>query len=492
MESGQRARPNVVLIMSDQHNARVMGCGGNEIVQTPHLDALARGGVQFTNVYCPYPLCVPSRMAFMTARYPSEIASWDNGSILASDVPTFAHSLGAAGYEAVLCGRMHFTGYDQYHGFERRIVAEAGETLTPEIKGAGYNRTTGQTKYAVQVAGYGHTGVQYYDNLVTDRACEFISGRGLGERPYCLVVGMLLPHNPLICTRRWFDHYMDIIPMPTPMPEAYLRDLHPAMRRWRERRGVDDLTPQQNHRALAAYYGLVTELDANVGHIVQSIRSSAEGDNTVIIYCSDHGDMACELGMWWKSSFYDGSARVSCIVSWPGRFAEGRMVDAVISLIDLGPTLLDILGAEPLPQASGKSVAALLQGAPPDEGPHEVFSEYLGFWGDLPAAMIRRGPWKLNTYQETRSHQLFNLEEDPHETHDLANDPRYRQVAQDCLQRIDERWSAERMMLGAEAQHQAMDIISACGHELVPHPPAAIDVPNACNQFDFQQLEGLR
>ncbi len=103
-------RPNIVLLMSDQHNPAVMGCAGNSIVQTPHLDALVEGGIRFTNAYCSYLLCAPSRAAFMAAQYPSDIGVYDNAGsfFFCSQTPTFAHALGAAGYEAVLCGRMHF------------------------------------------------------------------------------------------------------------------------------------------------------------------------------------------------------------------------------------------------------------------------------------------------------------------------------------------------------------------------------------------------
>ena len=242
MKRDGRKRPNIVLIMSDQHNAHIMGCSGNPIVRTPHLDALARKGVQFTSAYCPYPLCAPSRMGFLTGHYPSDIDIWDNDCILSSRIPTFAHALGAAGYRAVLCGRMHFLGHDQFHGFEERIFGDSGGYLSAEIRGTGWNRTNGQTKYAVEVAGYGRTGMQAFDRRVTDRACEFISGYR-DERPYCLVVGYVLPHNPLICSKELFDTYRESLPLPKPASEAYLKGLNPAIRIWRRRRGWMTLPP---------------------------------------------------------------------------------------------------------------------------------------------------------------------------------------------------------------------------------------------------------
>ena len=486
-------RPNIVLIMSDQHNPKVMGCASDPIVQTPNFDALAGEGVSFTNTYCPYPLCVPSRAAFMAGEYPSDIGVYENGGVFSSHVPTFAHSLGAAGYEAVLCGRMHFVGPDQFHGFEKRIHGDSGGAVSKEIIGSGYNRTNGQTKYAVQVSGHGRAGYEAYDRSVTDSACAFISAPRDDERPYCLVVGTILPHNPLICSKDLFDGYMAQIAPPEPVSEAYLSGLHPAMRKWRERRGVEDLTPEQRRRGLAAYYGLVTELDRCIGRIVDAVRSSPEGERTVIIYCSDHGDMAGEHGMWWKSSFYDGSARIPLIVSWPGQFSEGAERSANVSLIDVGPTVLEIAGAEPLPGVSGRSFAELLKAGGADAGgDREVYSEYIGLLGDLPACMIRTGPWKLNYYHEFDSCQLFNMEEDPQELHDRAGDPECREIVAACLAKINRRWSAEAMLENAEKQRQARSLIGRCGHGLMPHPAPQFTPPEDANQFDFSQLPGGR
>ena len=266
-------------------------------------------------------------------------------------------------------------------------------------------------------------------------------------------------------------------------------------RKWRERRGVDELTPEQNRRGLAAYYGLVTELDRNVGRIVATARSDPRRKprRTVIIYCSDHGDMACEHGMWWKSSFYDGSARVPLIVSWPRRLPQRRENPAVLSLIDVGPTVLDLADAPPLPDVSGRSFAGLLmgEGTIPD-WPEEVFSEYIGLLGDQPGCMVRRGPWKLNYYHEFQSCQLFNMVEDPGEMHDRAEDPDCREIVADCRDRILSRWSAERMLRDAEKQNRARDLIRRCGYGPTPHPVSPFVAPEGCNRFDFSQLPGNR
>ena len=481
-------RPNIVLIMSDQHNPHVLGCAGDPVVRTPNLDALAGRGARFTNMYCPYPLCVPSRMGFMTGQYPSEVDVWDNGSPLASSVPTFAHGLGAAGYEAVLCGRMHFVGPDQFHGFERRIMSDVGGyMLTPEILGDGAYRTNGQTAYAVQVSGHGRCGYAAYEAEVTRRACDFLRERPEGERPYCLVVGLILPHNPLICDKDLFDHYMSALGDAPETPEATQARLHPAMRKWRERRWVDDITPEEARRGRAAYYGLVTQLDRNVGRILETLEASGS-ENTLVLYTSDHGDMNGEHGMWWKSSFYEGSAGVPCLAAWPGAIAPGTRIHAVSNLIDLGPTVLDVAGAAPLPDADGRSLAEFLRGGAPEQWPDETFCEYLGLLGDKPGSMIRSGPWKLNYYHEFQSYQLFNLEDDPGELNDLRGDPDLRDVADGLLARIHGRWSAERTLERAERKNRSVRYVHECGHDLFPHGIEKWLAPPEENVFDLDQL----
>src|SRR5579863_8725090 len=176
VNSNDSERPNVLIIMSDQHSPHVLGCYGDRVVKTPNLDALADHGVLFRSTYCAAPLCVPSRMAFLTGQQPSSTRVWENGDTLASDIPTFAHALGAAGYDTALIGRMHFLGIDQWHGFGRRLVGDVLPQypylkipLTPELLvGA-----QGIPK-SVQVAGPGKTAYQAYDEDVTESAIRFL------------------------------------------------------------------------------------------------------------------------------------------------------------------------------------------------------------------------------------------------------------------------------------------------------------------------------
>ncbi|MFP4029763.1 MAG: sulfatase-like hydrolase/transferase, partial [Candidatus Brocadiia bacterium] len=393
-------RPNVLILMSDQHNPHVLGCAGDQVARTPNLDALAERGVLFENAYCQSPLCVPSRMSFLTGQQCSKVRVWTNSCVLPSDMTTFAHALGAVGYETSLIGRMHFVGADQWHGFEERLVGSltaiyhggAFGALTPELA-----KGTGQRRSSVLTAGPGRTGYQVYDEEVGRTTAEWLHRKAeRGGRPFCVVAGFVLPHCPFVCHPEDWDYYYERVEIPD-VPEGYFEQANPILKEWRGARDIEDLTQEQIRRARAGYYGIVTHLDRQVGHIMNALGESGLDRDTVVIYISDHGDMAGEHGMWWKSNFFDGGVGVPLIISGPGEFHQGAKVREVVGLTDIAPTLTDLAGTDPLPDGDGRSLVPLCSGDTA-EWSHEVFSELGGSAGLPPARMIRRGRWKFIHY----------------------------------------------------------------------------------------------
>ena len=219
-------RPNILLIMSDQHSPRLLGCDGDSIVRTPSLDRLAEQGVRFENHHCANPLCVPSRMTFLTSRRSSVIGVWTNQCRLESTIPTFVHYLGNADYETVLCGRMHFTGPDQRHGFGQRILGDVHAKLEhiPMF-------TTGQSADGVKIAGPGRTAYTRYDQEVTHVCRQFLEARDKspGDRPFFMTVGFVLPHCPFIAPKQLFEEYLEQVDLPQ-LPADYHQSLHPFMK----------------------------------------------------------------------------------------------------------------------------------------------------------------------------------------------------------------------------------------------------------------------
>jgi len=441
-------QPNLLVIMSDQHNPHVMRFVGDSAVRTPNLDRLAARGVTFSQTYCAGPLCVPSRLTFMASRYPWDLEAWVNGSVIGSCVPTFAHQLTVAGYDTALCGRMHFIDQDQNHGFTRRLVGDVSGAakMSPEglFEGAWSRAGCGQdyTGLLPDAVGPGTATYAVYDDFVTRRACECLRdyAKQGGGRPFCLVVGMLLPHNPYVCPKALFDEYMAILPDPV---LGHPADEHPALLHLRATRGTAHITLEQARRARAAYYGLVTCTDRNIGLILDTLAETQLAEETVVAYTSDHGDLNGEHGLWWKECFYEGSVGVPMIWAWPGRFRQGARVAAVTSLLDVGPTLAELAGANPLPERRGHSLSPFLYpDGDPSSWPNVAFAETYAR-EQRPARMIRTGRWKLNVYHGYDAPQLFDLEADPGETRDLGRDPAFADVRRELLERVLDGWNGD-------------------------------------------------
>ena len=482
MPSGDR-RPNVLVLMSDQHSKHFLGCYGNEIVRTPHLDHLAERGMRFDAAYCPSPLCVPSRMSFMTGRTPTGNRVWSNQDVLSSTIPTWAHGLGVAGYGTALVGRMHFVGPDQRHGFERRPIGEYSATFpgAPRLGGPLFRRipagTSGQCRISVEAAGYGRTTYQAFDELVADAACRYLDEKA-GEpdgRPFAAVVGFVLPHCPFFAPKELFEYYYERVDLPPQWTEP----APAAIRRFRRLRGIEESLPLERIRvARAAYYGMCEHLDAQVGRVLDKLTEHGLHENTLVIYTSDHGEMAGEHGCWWKSNYYEGSASVPLIASLPGLLPEGQGSNAVCSLIDLGPTMLDMAQADPLPAADGRSLWPILLGDPAASWPDTTFSELLGGVGDPPSRMVRSGAWKLFAYHGDPQPALFNLKDDPTEDNDLGAHPGHREVRERLLALVQEGWDPDLVLRASSERERDMRLVTQWGRTLQPRHEDALPIPD--------------
>lgn len=477
-------RPNILIILSDQHHPHMLGCAGEPILRTPNLDALAAQGVRFDQTYCGAPLCVPSRMTFLTSRDCSTIEVWSNTCTLRSDIPTFAHTLGCAGYETVLCGRMHFEGPDQLHGFEKRIAGDFTRNI-PGCSGvtlAGLPAGTGQGRKAVATAGPAQTSIQAYDEAVTNAACDFIAGRQPGDRPWCMVVGYYLPHSPFFCSQELFDEYYDRVTIPE-IPQHELDNRHPAIRDWLAKRQLTEpLSEQQIRNARAAYYGMVTQLDHNAGRVLDCLKSSSHDADTLRIYLSDHGEMAGEHGMWWKSNFYEASARVPMIWTWPGQLPAGITRRELVSLLDVGPTLGEFAGYDGPHATDGHSLMPLLKNptATDPTRPDAVTAEMVG------SKMIRSGPWKLIAYHGYPEPQLFNLELDPEEIHDRAADPECAPIRNTLLERVHQGWHPEQIQQRIANRKDDHAILFQWAVATQPTQPHLWQAPPNVNQFPLE------
>jgi choline-sulfatase len=436
-------------------------------------------------------------MAFLTGQYPSDIDVWTNHCVLNTNVPTFAHALAAAGYEAVLCGRMHFNGPDQRHGFTGRLVGDVSPAY-PGGRSADLGPipvgSTGQSRIAVEVAGPGRSSYQVYDEHVAAACRDVLKWQASQKpsKPFAIVAGFVLPHCPFVCPKDLFDEYYDKVTLPT-CPDGYFERQHPAIREWRHRRKILDLSDETIRKARAGYYGLVTHMDTLIGSIMGTLQETGLAENTIVIYTSDHGEMAGEHGMWWKSNFYEASAGVPLIVSCPSTYATGAVIRPTVSLLDLAPTLTELTGAQPLCHARGRSLLPFLtqretgaaKPAAVTDWPDTAFCEhYTGSRApDPPGRMVRRGPWKLNVYNGYDIPQLFNLDNDPNEWNDLGADPAHADIRQGLLGLVRDGWSPKAIERRVKRVVEDYGMLTRWGKTVRPPDPDHWVPPPGSNVF---------
>ena len=272
-------RPNILLIMTDEHAPMYSGPYGHPLVQTPFMDQLAAEGATFANAYCNSPLCLPSRMSFMTGRYINQIGAFDNASPLPSDAVTWAHRLRAVGYDVVLSGKQHFCGPDQLHGFRAQLARDLHAELWTKdgvLRGTpDWSKGTPPADKpwgGVAEAGPGTTLEIEVDDLVEERALAYLRDPARKERPWALNVSFIAPHFPLVVPERFFNLYpLDQIDMPE-IPPGHLESQHPVHQRMRAMFGGVDFPAEQVRRARAGYYGLITYLDEKIGRLLAVLR----------------------------------------------------------------------------------------------------------------------------------------------------------------------------------------------------------------------------
>ncbi len=433
-------RPNILIIMSDEHGPMFSGAYGHPIVRTPRMDALASEGVLFSRAYCNTPLCAPSRASFMTGRYPHHTGAWDNGTALSSDSVTWAHLLRAAGYDAVLAGKQHFIGPDHLHGFRAQLARDLhAEHDHPIFDWAEGVREAQVPWPALAQAGPGITTEIETDDAVEAAALAYLRDPARGTQPWAMQVGFIAPHFPLVVPQRFWEQYPpESVDLPV-IPPGHLEGQHPVYQRMRRMFGMgaavsDDLT----RRGRAGYYGLIAYLDEKIGRLLDTLDETGQRNNTLVIYTSDHGEMAGEHGMWRKSNFYEQSVRVPLVLRWPGHLPERQRVNGVVSLVDVVATLLDATGVAPVAPLDGDSLLPLARGER-SEWKDEAFAEYLAHGVARPMAMLRRGRFKLN-YSLDDAPELYDLGSDPGEFHDLADDSAYASVREELRARLLAHW----------------------------------------------------
>lgn len=431
---------NLIVIMSDEHNPKIIGANGHRVVQTPNIDALAARGTMFTSAYTTSPVCVPARASFALGKYVHQIGYWDNADAYDGAMPSWHHRLRAAGHRVDSIGKLHFRGHDgDDYGFSdmqiaMQIIEGKGDLM-------GLVRTDlperGLSWKIAKLAGPGETQYTAYDRDITTRAQVWLREQAPRHRdkPWVLFVSLVCPHFPLVAPAEFYYRYSE---KDVALPKQYRPDerpQHPYLRDYAGSFCYDRFfDPEKLSKAIRAYYGLVSFVDDNIGKIMRALDETGLSENTRVLYTSDHGDNLGARGLWGKSTMYEEVAGIPMIIAGP-EIPAGRKVSTPASLVDTYPFIMQCAGEDKPAHYDGHpgvSLAELAQGAQPDRN---VLSEYHGMGSTTGAFMIRHGRYKYVHYA-AYAPQLYDLETDPEELNDLAGSAAHAAALAECRERL--------------------------------------------------------
>lgn len=432
--AAQRARPNLLYLIADDHAAYVMGADGNSRAQTPNLDRLASQGTRFARHFCNSPVCTPSRQSFLTGQLPHAAGVTRLPTPLAEDKPTVAQQLRAAGYKTAVFGKMHFNRPSRpgMHGFDFLMTESDVEqawsaSVSPKAP-------RGDLKYKPQWRPFRDPAriwlnadklpfPRYYEDMkgtfIARQAVKFLSHHR--DTPFALWVSFHEPHSPFdfpVEDRRRYAESSFTAPSVGPEDGWQI----PVVFR--------DLTDADKRGIIASYYSSVCFLDRNIGVVLNELRALGLEQNTLVVYHADHGYDLGHHGRFEKHCGYDPALRVPLLMRLPGRIQLGLVRD-LTEHIDVPATILDLLGADPLPTEHGRSLRPYLEGRHAARRRDHVFGEYL----ENEEAYIRTDRYKFIFCSGKRAREdgyrtenplpgrytrLYDLQKDPGEFTDVS------------------------------------------------------------------------
>ncbi len=423
---------NVILILTDDQGYWSLGCSGNKEIRTPHIDALAEGGIRMENFFCASPVCSPARASLLTGRIPSQhgVQDWlrRGQGEKPGDVPIeylegitgYTDLMARAGYTCGISGKWHLgaTGYPQ-KSYSHWFVTLGGS-------GTYHDAEVYRGTKRIQTHGY-------LTDVITDDALSFIDECHARQEPFYLNLTYTAPHSPHVDQHReeyvrYYEENCSFADVPQdPRHAGSIQFPHDIAY------SLTMASPEREYLTLrdllSGYYAAVQGIDDNVGRVVDKLEELGIRENTLIIYTSDNGFSCGQHGVWGKGNatmplnLYDTAVKVPCIFNLPGTIRQGVSTDCLLSAYDFMPTLLELLGIEN-PEADrlpGRSFLPLLL-----NGQEQNYRESVVVLDEYgPNRMIRTKTWKYIHRYPYGPHELYDLEHDPGERFNLLNENRY-------------------------------------------------------------------
>jgi arylsulfatase len=428
------SKPNILLLMSDQHRGDCTGADGNPTAHTPNLDRLAREGAYFSRAYSSTPSCTPARAALLTGMNP-----WNHGMIgyhrVADAYPVeMPRLLKDAGYLTLGIGKMHYNTQRNLHGFDQTILDESGRVQHPEFVSdyRAWFRSqaptlncdeTGISWNSYEAAPYALPEALHPTTWTADVAVNFLKNYA-GQAPFFLKVSFARPHSPYDPPQRWMDHFADAA-----LPGAKVGSW---AERFRARSGEGkeiwhgDLGAEQIRRSRQGYFGSVAFMDEQLGRVLAALEGRGALENTLILFVSDHGDMTGDHHLWRKGYPYEASARVPLMVRWPEGMLtapRGQRLAQPVEIRDILPTFLEAAGA---PQTAkpmdGQSLLPLIRGKTGSWREYIDLEHDICYGPQIHWNALTDGKMKYIFHALDGQEQLFDLDADAHEQQDLSGD----------------------------------------------------------------------
>jgi len=441
----RQARPNIVFIMTDQQRADTIAALGYEHMHTPHMDSLVDEGVSFTRAFCPAATCVPSRAAVFTGIYAHNTGCYTFDPW--AHHRNFVHELNDSGYWCANIGKMHLSPRDTPAGFHERVVVENPTNLTVEKGGSdddwgkylsfhGEQRPNHRQKTdpewdrKFQCVPWHLDEKLHSDVFAGDSAASWIRSYAVGKQPFFLEIGFPGPHEPWDPPARFLEHYKDDWGTLPPSLKEDLSKKPPQHRAHQEfmanadgeaRIRMQDATEEDIIRMRRHYFGKISLVDEQVGKVLEALEEKGLRDNTIIVFTSDHGEMLGEHGLAYKWLLYDSIVRVPLIVVDPRETSrKGVKTDDLVSLIDLGPTLLEYAGVKVPTRMEGMSLGPAVRGEPYLKR-ETVYAE------NNTMLMCRSSNKKMVYYLGQPEGEFYDLDQDPFEMDNLWDEPGHRE-----------------------------------------------------------------
>jgi len=434
------ARPNLLIIHTDEHNFRTLGCyravmtpdqafvwGKGVAVDTPHIDWIAQDGALATRFYATTPVCSPSRSSFVSGLYPQNTPVTNNDVPMRDGIITFAEVLRQAGYATGYAGKWHLNGpgkpewgpkrqfgfADNRYMFNRGHWKQLEDTPNgPQVKARKGNQPTYDVK--------GADATSFTTDFLADRTVAFIAAHR--NEPFCWMVSIPDPHGPNT-VRAPYDTMFDGMKFEAPRTMSGPDKGLPS---WGQKQARD-----LNNAQMARYFGMVKCIDDNVGKILKAVKAAGVLDRTIVVFTSDHGDLCGEHGRHNKGVPFETSARVAFVIRWPGKIRPGTVVHEALGCVDFAPTILALMGLKAPAGVQGRDASALLTTGKAPEGWQDIaFFRSTGAKADghaWLAAVTKR--WKI-VYGGGEP-WLFDLETDPDELINFFAKPECREVVRD-------------------------------------------------------------